>query len=120
MTLTPSFNRPPKRPYRHHDPQAVFDFIVAYKRANDGNSPSIREIGEQFEASTSAVHNVLGRIEKRGLIKYNHATARGLVVIGGEWKFSHAQKETENKAAQAQEAQYPLSSERVLLTGEKQ
>jgi hypothetical protein len=75
---------------------AVFQFIVAYKRSHDGNSPSLRDIMAEFSISSvsEANHIVLDLIEMgmihRPLVRRGRAVARGIEVVGGAWSF-HAQ-----------------------------
>lgn len=63
--------------------EQIFDFIVAYKRANDGLSPAISEIAEVCSLSSSTVkYHLLNLVaEKRITI----VARRGILVIGGEW-----------------------------------
>ena len=70
---------------------AVFKFIVAYKVAHDGNSPTLRDIMRAFEISSSSVANFIVRdLTAMGLIRLppiraGRTIARGIEVIGGEW-----------------------------------
>lgn len=64
----------------------IFDFIVAYKRQNDGNSPTLREIGEQFNVSTSVVSSHLNKLIEAGkLAKPEFNSSRNIVVVGARW-----------------------------------
>jgi SOS-response transcriptional repressor LexA len=65
----------------------VFRFILEFKWAHDGNSPTIREIKEGCEmSSTSYVMFILRRLESRGLIECPHfGKNRMIVVSGGRW-----------------------------------
>lgn len=66
-----------------HDPQKIFEFIVAHKQANDGLPPSIRDIARQFNiSSTSVVYAICKRLERAGLIRM---TFTGIQVVGGQW-----------------------------------
>lgn len=66
----------------------IFDFIVTYKRKNDGNSPTLREIGEQFNASTSVVSSHLNKLAEAGkLIKPEFNSSRNIVVVGARWVY---------------------------------
>ncbi len=71
-----------------HSRQAVFDFIVTYKRAHDGNSPTLRQImnGRRI-SSTSVVHNILIGLERDGYIRILPGS-QGIVVIGGAWAYA--------------------------------
>jgi SOS-response transcriptional repressor LexA len=71
--------------------EAVFDFIVAYKREHDGNSPTIREIMLACGiSSTSMVVFYLNKLERRGIIRrpepvFGARYANGIEVVGGKW-----------------------------------
>lgn len=70
----------------------VFDYIVAFKTANDGVSPSIRDIVVNVGiSSTSMATYYLRKLEQRGKIK-RHAgdksLSRAIIVPGGRWAFS--------------------------------
>lgn len=66
--------------------RAVFDFIVRYKKENDGNSPSITEIGAKFKInSKSHVMYILSRLHNYGLIRLESKAHRSIQVIGGKW-----------------------------------
>ncbi len=67
--------------------RAVYDFIVAYKRAHDGNSPSIRDIMRGCGyATTSAVGFHLNALERAGLIRMRRFTGRTIEIVGGAWQ----------------------------------
>lgn len=67
--------------------QAVFDFILKYKQAHDGISPTVREIMEATEYnSTSAVMAALEALRDQGLIKMPiEKRTRQIQVVGGVW-----------------------------------
>ena len=67
----------------------IFDYIVEYKRNNDGNSPSIREIMKACRLSSTSVTNyILNHLEAEGLILLpERGISRGIRVIGGKWSF---------------------------------
>lgn len=85
----------PDKPYRPrqkaapktYDLQAIYDYIVAYKRQHDGNSPSIRNIQQEIGiGSTGTTFSLLQCLEKSGKIRLPpFGTARGIEVIGGKW-----------------------------------
>ena len=57
----------------------VLLFIVRYKRENDGNAPTVREIMENTpRSSTSLVLHSLDRLERQGRIKRTRGIARGI------------------------------------------
>ena len=73
---------------KKYDYDAIFDFIVAYKEANDGNSPTIRTLQDRFEiSSTSVVAYILKKLEKAGRITLNNNTGQLINVVGGRWSY---------------------------------
>ena len=73
---------------RKHSRQAVFDFIVSYKRANDGNSPSLREIMTACGIpSTSLMQFILDNLVDDDLIRIGPGQ-RNITVVGGCWSYS--------------------------------
>ena len=67
--------------------RAVYAFIVSYKRAHDGNSPSDREIGDACEiSSTSTVDYYLKNLAGMGKIEFaSNRKSRRVQVVGGAW-----------------------------------
>jgi SOS-response transcriptional repressor LexA len=66
----------------------IFDFIVAYKKEHDGNSPTSREIMDAtYVSSTSVVHYHLYVLERDGKIIQNRRTSRSIEIVGGTWTF---------------------------------
>jgi SOS-response transcriptional repressor LexA len=65
----------------------VFNYIISYKRRNDGNSPTLRQIMAACKiASVSMVHWYLRVLQRRGLIEIiEGSVARGIKVAGGNW-----------------------------------
>jgi hypothetical protein len=80
------YGEPPKS-------QKVFDFIVAYKREHDGNSPTMREIMVGCKvSSTSMVSFYLDQLVAMGFIRrpereMGNFSAANIEVVGGEWSF---------------------------------
>ena len=69
-----------------HNPDRMFDFIVGFKRAHDGLSPTLREIGDGCGIpSVATVRNVLMGLVSRRLIVMEGGIARGIRVRGGRW-----------------------------------
>lgn len=70
--------------------QALLDFIVEYKRSNDGNSPSTREIADSLGySSTSTAHIHLGRLADKGWISLGSNKKRQIQVVGGIWMMGY-------------------------------
>jgi repressor LexA len=66
----------------------VFNYIVEYKRENDGNSPTIRDICAAVGfSSTSYVNYILEKLEHFEFIMRDKAKSRGISVIGGHWSY---------------------------------
>jgi SOS-response transcriptional repressor LexA len=75
-----------------HDPQAVYAFIVQYKFAHDGNSPTVREIMENCHISSKSVaSSQLQKLEHDGKIRLGIQSkrARSICVVGGQWRLSN-------------------------------
>lgn len=69
---------------------AIFDFIVQYKQEHDGNSPTIREIGDAVGLrSSSTVNYYLQRLVKEKKIYIADNLSRSIEVIGGSWAFEN-------------------------------
>ena len=65
--------------------QTIYDFIVSFKANHDGNSPTIRQIGEDCGvSSTSMVSRYLDGMVKLGLIK-RIGKFRMLSIPGARW-----------------------------------
>lgn len=65
---------------------AIYRYILAYKQSHDGNSPSIREIGQVMGIeSTSMVMYYLRQLEELDLILIESARSRAIQVVGGAW-----------------------------------
>jgi hypothetical protein len=68
---------------RTYDIEEIFDYVVKYKVANDGLSPSVREVVAEFGmSSTSVGMHYLKLLEKAGRIVRGK---RGVKVVGGAW-----------------------------------
>ena len=68
--------------------QRMYDFIVAYKAAHDGRSPTIREIGDACDiSSTSVVNYNLAGLARAGFIARPAGESRAITVRGGAWRY---------------------------------
>lgn len=64
----------------------IYDFIVQYKQAHDGCSPTIREIMQACDyKTTSAVYYILKRLTVEGLIELDPRNSRSIRIVGGQW-----------------------------------
>lgn len=82
----------PRHPalHRRHDYDSVFNWIVAYKRAHDGNSPTMREIADACHISSLAqVNYILADLEGKGRLTLSRTTGRtrSICVVGGQWSY---------------------------------
>ena len=71
---------------RVYDRDQVFKWIVAFKIAHDGNSPTLAEIMQQFQISSKSVAaRILANLERAGLIRRMGYKSRMICVSGGKW-----------------------------------
>jgi SOS-response transcriptional repressor LexA len=68
----------------------VFEYIVHYETQHPGASPSVREIMEALNISTSSVvAHYLDRLEDVGVItRIGYGCSRGIIVVGATWSFT--------------------------------
>lgn len=65
----------------------VMDFIIQYKAQHDGNSPTMREIGQAIDIpSTSRIRCLLKVLVSDGLIKLDERHNRSIRVVGAFWR----------------------------------
>lgn len=78
-----------KRRRKTYDRQEIFDWIVAYKRSHDGNSPTVQEIMDGCGVSSkSVVYYILLDLRKLGLIELpGYNKDRQIRVVGGRWSY---------------------------------
>lgn len=70
---------------RSNTAERILDFIVSYKRAHDGNSPTVDEIGQGVGlTSKNTVWVHLRNLELANKIERGHGS-RMISVIGGAW-----------------------------------
>lgn len=61
--------------------------IVAYKQANDGNSPSHREIAQELGLSyTGDIKGYVDELAEAGYLSAAYATDRHICIVGGSWQ----------------------------------
>lgn len=64
----------------------IFQFIVSYKKLNNGNSPVLREIVDNTRsASTSTAYHSIKKLGQLGYLKLEQSKARNISVPGGAW-----------------------------------
>ena len=74
----------------HPTAEAVYRYIIRYKRQHAGESPTRREIGEGVGISTpSIVHHHLIMLERAGRVKLARPAgkARMIMIPGASWEF---------------------------------
>ncbi len=75
----------------------VLEYIIRYKTANDGNSPTWRDIARAVGiSSTSCVDYHIRRLECLGLI-IRPGSTRGISVVGGQWTMKGNGNEQESE-----------------------
>jgi len=73
---------------------AVFEFLVLYKRQHDGNTPSTREIAAACCLSTSGVNYHLTWLDIEDRIRVSRDGHRRVEIIGGSWEMTDPQDGT--------------------------
>ncbi len=90
--------------------QEVYDYLIAFKAANQGNSPTIREIGDACKvSSTSVIRYYLDGLIKAGLITRDKKGHRNLFIKipGARWlPPAHLKANAESEKWQKQEAKH--------------
>lgn len=56
-------------------------YIAGYHRAHDGISPTLRECATALGIAKSHIHELLGRLEERGLIRRLYNKPRAIEVL---------------------------------------
>jgi hypothetical protein len=81
---------------------SLFDAIVAYKRAHDGISPSLRNLMESVGyASLSTAAYAVEDLVAEGLITRGERQSRHICVVGGVWTHAGAHDAVLSRQAQA-------------------
>lgn len=62
----------------------ILEFIIQYKKAHDGNAPTLAVIARDISAGKSTVHHHIGKLIKEGKLRRGEA---GLEVVGGHWLY---------------------------------
>lgn len=81
-----------KQKQRRETRQAdLLQFIIGYKTANDGNSPTIAQMLKKLGySSTSVVASDLDALEEDQKISRQYGDARNIIVTGGQWVYEGA------------------------------
>lgn len=72
----------PRPETRRLDDDAIYAWIVEYKRSNDGCSPSYSEIGTGNNCTASGVQFAVKRLAKAGRVTINNGRIH---INGGRW-----------------------------------
>jgi SOS-response transcriptional repressor LexA len=75
-----------KRPQLTAREQKVFDFLRHYKKMHDGNSPSVREVADSYNATPKSALDVLRRLQFKQYIDWTDNTARSIKILKDEMK----------------------------------
>ncbi|RMD57453.1 hypothetical protein D6833_13880 [Candidatus Parcubacteria bacterium] len=67
------------------DLMILYNYIVEYKMAHDGNSPSYYDIAGALDMNTGAVYRALRLLKARGLIDFEPRKTRSIIVKGAKW-----------------------------------
>ena len=72
--------------------ERILQFIIGFKRANDGNSPTLREICRACNVtSTSVARYHLAKLQRRGFIQMpKGGQCRKILVVGGSWNLKQS------------------------------
>lgn len=68
----------------------IYEFILTFKKSHDGNSPTIREIKEYCDISTTSLveYYIEQLVEEGRIILSEEMGSRRIMVPGGEWNLS--------------------------------
>jgi SOS-response transcriptional repressor LexA len=96
-----------KRALTSHKYAEIYDFIVGFKQAYNGNSPTFRQIGDAVGISSSSVVNTyLDRMVTRGMIE-REGRFRMISIPGSRWLPPiHLKVNAESEQGQKQEAKH--------------
>lgn len=74
-------------------PAIIYQYIIKFKMKYDGNSPSIREIAEDCNiSSTSMVAYYLEKLVDQGLIEISDGLERNKIMVkGGNWRLTNGE-----------------------------
>jgi hypothetical protein len=94
--------------------EAVFEFVVDYKRRHDGNPPSTPEIAEACAISDATAYYHLTKLEAEDRIHMGGERRCLIEVVGGQWTFESTQPTEER-----QETEHAEESSDGLLQTQK-
>lgn len=78
----------------HPTAEALFRYIVRYKREHAGESPTRRELAAEMTTSTSVISYHLTALEKAGkvMLSSKSGTSRMIGIPGAEWRLAGGQE----------------------------
>lgn len=78
---------------RLYSREKILAFIIRYKKQHDGNSPTLREIMDACDiSSTSVASYALRNLVDEGRIRLScDGAARRMEVVGGRWVYEATQ-----------------------------
>lgn len=76
---------------------ALYEFIIAFKRTHDGNTPSYAEMCEATGiTSTGAIKGLIFILEAQGFLQSIDGRTRSMRVTGGQWSMGSDSKQMPN------------------------
>lgn len=67
--------------------QHILNAIITYKRENDGVSPSVAELGAQFNTAKSQIQDHINRLIIGKFLSKTPGNSRNMAVTGGRWQW---------------------------------
>ena len=77
--------------------EAVFQFVIEYKRLHDGNPPSTPEIAQACAISPATAYYHLTKLDAEQRIRIGGERRCMIEVVGGQWAFKSTQSPEENQ-----------------------
>lgn len=67
--------------------QQILNYLIAYKRENNGNSPSRRDIQAQLGISSGSLTHYLGQLLAKRVLELEYNKTCGLILPQGVWVY---------------------------------
>jgi SOS-response transcriptional repressor LexA len=83
--------------------EQIFNYLIRYKKAHDGNSPTNRQIAAACHVSPSTVAHHLGRLERANRIRLSEDEYRNIEIVGAAW-LPPADRSTAEEGQDSQDA----------------
>lgn len=82
----PRKKSPTLSPLANHRIRRLYQLIAAYKKVNDGNSPTLRFLCDRLHTSTSTVDYYLDIMEAHNIVKLSHdGSSRQICLVNGQY-----------------------------------